>query len=206
MDEDNLNKVLGKIYYDVKHPAGFASAAKLYEAAKPKIPEIKLKQVKQFLSSQLTYTLQKRRRVRFKRNKVLVDHVSEQFQADLVDMQAFKRNNDNYSYILTVVDVLSKYGYAIPMKNKTHKEVIPALKQVFDDRKPTRFQTDQGTEFTGKELLKFYKDNEVQFFTAKNPATKATNVERFNRTLKAKMFKIFSTQGTYRYLDSLPDI
>lgn len=206
MDKNKLNKILSEVYYDIGNPAGFASALKLFKAVKIKHPQITLNEVKHFLSSQLTYTLHKKRRVRFKRNKVMVEHVSEQFQADLVDMQSFSKSNDNYKYILTVIDILSKYAFAIPIKNKTNKEVIPAFKRIFDDRKPTRLQTDQGTEFISRELLKFYKENEIQFFTAKNPATKATNVERFNRTLKAKMFKVFSTQGTYRYLDILPKI
>ncbi len=36
-------------------------------------------------------------------------------QADLVDMQEFAKENNCFKYLLTVIDRLSKYAWAIPM-------------------------------------------------------------------------------------------
>jgi len=47
------------------------------------------------------------------------------------------------------------------------------------------------------------RDNNVKFYTTNNPDKKASVVERFNRTLKTKMWKYFSHANTYKYVDIL---
>ena len=85
------------------------------------------------------------------------------------------------------------------------------LKEAFDvifklGRQPIRLQTDRGTEFTNRVFQKFLKENNVHFFTTYNDETKASIVERFNRTLKTKMWKYFTHRETLTYVDVLPDI
>jgi hypothetical protein len=53
---------------------------------------------------------------------------------------------------------------------------------------------------------KFLKENNVHFFTTYNDETKASIVERFNRTLKTKMWKYFTHRETLTYVDVLPDM
>jgi hypothetical protein len=53
---------------------------------------------------------------------------------------------------------------------------------------------------------KFLKENNVHFFTTYNDKTKASIVERFNRTLKTKMWKYFTHRETLTYVDVLPDM
>ena len=48
--------------------------------------------------------------------------MDEQWQADLVDMQSFARGNKGIKFLLTVIDVLSKRAWAVPLKNKTSAE------------------------------------------------------------------------------------
>ena len=43
----------------------------------------------------------------------------EIWAADLVDMQAFSFFNKGFKYILTVIDVFSKYAWAVPIKDKS---------------------------------------------------------------------------------------
>ena len=61
-------------------------------------------------------------------------------------------------------------------------------------------QTDGGSEFTNKVVQNLFKEKNIHFFTTHN-ATKASVVERFNRTLKTKMFKYFTEMNTKRYID-----
>ena len=67
-----------------------------------------------------------------------------------------------------------------------------------------RIQSDQGKEFTNKEFLNAFKD--IYFFTTRNTDTKASIVERFQRTLKARMWRYFTRNKTRRYVDILPDL
>ena len=55
-------------------------------------------------------------------------------------------------------------------------------------RKPKRLQTDKGSEFTNAKVQAFLRKHNVKFFTA-DSEQKASIVERFNRTLKTRMFK-----------------
>jgi len=57
-------------------------------------------------------------------------------------MQAFSNDNDGVRYILSVIDVFSKYGWMIPLKTKTGAEVANALKWIFKERKPSSLWVD----------------------------------------------------------------
>ena len=59
----------------------------------------------------------------FPKRRVIVTGIDKIRAADLVDMQAFSKDNDGVRYILSVIDVFSKYGWMIPLKTKTGVEV-----------------------------------------------------------------------------------
>jgi hypothetical protein len=60
--------------------------------------------------------------------------------------------------------------------------------------------------YVNRVFQKFLKENDVHFFTMYNDETKASIVERFNRTLKTKMWKYFTHRETLTYMDVLPDM
>ena len=64
-------------------------------------------------------------------------------------MKNLSRYNKGVKYLLTVVDVLSKYAWVVPMKNKTGAEQKRAFESILKEgRKPLRLQTDKGSNFT----------------------------------------------------------
>ena len=67
-------------------------------------------------------------------------------------MQAFSKFNRGVKYLLAVIDVLSKYGWLIPLKDKTGKSVASALKTIFKERKPEKMWVDKGKEFYNKDV------------------------------------------------------
>lgn len=152
------------------------------------------------------YTLHRQRKINFLRNKVIAEQLNEQFQADIVDMQSFAKSNDGFKYILTVVDVLSKYAFAVPIKTKGSKSVRDAFEVIFKQRVPQKLQTDKGKEFLNSEVQKLFKDHGIKYFSTKNDSIKCSNVERFNRTIKSKMWKYFTHKGTRKWIDVLDDI
>ncbi|RWS18901.1 hypothetical protein B4U80_01919, partial [Leptotrombidium deliense] len=123
-----------------------------YNYAKKKIPRITVKIVKDFLSKQEAYTLNRDRKLRFLRNPIRVYKVDQQWQADLIDMQKESKFNYGYRYILVVIDILSRFAFAIPLKNKTSSELIIAFSEIFSKRKPKIIQMDLGKEFYNKAL------------------------------------------------------
>ena len=73
-------------------------------------------------------------------------------------------------------------------------------------RQPKSLQTDKGTEFKNRDFQGFLKSKKIHFFTTENPETKASIVERFQRTLKSRMWKYFTHNRTLRYVDVLPKL
>ena len=63
----------------------------------------------------------------------------------------------------------------------------------------------QDTKFKNKTFQTFLKQHHVHHFVTYNK-TKAQVVERFNRTLKQMMWRLFTTGSSYHYLDKINDI
>ena len=79
---------------------------------------ISRKQVKEWLRSQDTYTRYMPIVRRHKFRKTLTDYLGEQIQMDLVDMSSYSHKNNGYYWILTAVEILSRYAFAIPVYRK----------------------------------------------------------------------------------------
>ena len=202
-----IEQVLRSIYYDPSNPASFTTVEKLYNAAKEFLPKLTLNDVTKWLTGELTYTLHKSVRRRFKRNPIVVEHIDQQWEADLVDMQEFASQNNGNNYILTVVDVMSKYAWVKELKDKRMKSIVHAFESIFKDKRLPKFiRTDQGKEFVNKEFKKFLKECGVHHFTSKNQTIKCAIVERFNRTLKDRMYKYFTANGNRIWFDVLPEL
>lgn len=194
-------QVLEQLYYDPASPAAFTTVEPLWQAARDRGLKLSRSVVKAWLKEQDTYTLHRPARRRFPRNRVIVGGVDSQWQADLVDMASLSKANDGYRYLLTCIDVLSKYAWVVPLRTKTGANLIEAFKTIFaTGRRPKQLQTDEGTEFLNKAFQQFLAREKVHFFHTWNE-TKASVVERFNRTFKGRMYKYFTAKNTRRYID-----
>ena len=201
---ERARKILSKLYYDTKRPTAFSSMENVYGAAKKILPTISRRIVREWFDEQLTPSLHKPARYNFPRNKVIVVSIDDQWQVDLCDMISKGEFNDGYKYIMTVIDCFSKYSWARAIKNKGSDRIVEALTSIFDSgRMPKRIQSDKGSEFTNRKVQSFLKERGIHFFTT-NSEMKASIVERYNRTLKGRMFKFFTANNTYRYIDVLP--
>lgn len=66
----------------------------------------------------------------------MANSIDHQWAADLADVQDLSRHNKGVKYLLTVVDVLSKYAWVVPMKKKTGSEQKRAFESILkEDRK-----------------------------------------------------------------------
>ena len=98
----------------------------------------------------------------------------------------YLKYNRGYRYLLTVVDVFSKHAWVQPVKNKTGKAVTEAMAKILKGgRKPINLQTDDGKEFYNKTFQALMKQKGIHHFSTSGD-TKASVVERFNRTLKER--------------------
>ena len=134
---------------------------------------------------------------KFQKKKVYVKGIDEIFAADLVDMQAILEFKNGVKYLLTVIDVFSRYVWMVPLKTKTGLEVTNALKKIFQYRKGSKLWVDRGREFYNKHVQEL-----IPLYSTENEE-KSSVVERRNRTMKEKMFKYFSANSTKKYIDIL---
>jgi len=141
--------------------------------------------------------------------KTIAKGISDQFQADIVEMIPHSKENKGFKYFLTCIDIFSKYAWAIPMKTKSADETAKAFTSIFNDgivkRIPNKIQTDDGKEFFNDKVGKLFKHHNINHFST-NSEFKAAIVERFNRTLKEKMWKYFSEMGNHKWIDILSDL
>ena len=110
---------LSDYYFNTKSPVAFTSPLALYRDAKKRYPSLTFRQVKTWLQSKDTYTLHKPVRYNFPRNRVIVTEINDQWQADLVDISFLACFNKGYKFLLTCVDVFSKFAWVVLLKNKT---------------------------------------------------------------------------------------
>lgn len=188
------------VYYDPAHPSGYAGARRLINKNN------KPPTVNEWLTQQDAYTLHKPVKRRFPRLYYDVSNIDDVWEADLVDLNSLKSSNDGVVYLLVVIDVLSKYAWVEPLPNKSVLEVTKAFQRIVErsnGRLPASIQTDRGKEFLGKPFQNFLKENNINFRVATNPDIKAAVVERFNRTLKERMWRYFTHKNTHRYIDVL---
>ena len=99
-----------------------------------------------------------------------------------------------------IIDIFSKYGWIVPLKTKAGIEVAKALKSIFNDHKPRLLWVDKGTEFYNKHVKTI-----IDIYSTENEE-KSCVVERWNRTMKEKMFKYFSANNTRKYIDILQNL
>ncbi|XP_065679046.1 uncharacterized protein LOC136093745 [Hydra vulgaris] len=81
-----------------------------------------------------------------------------------------------------VIDVFSKYGWIVLLKNKTGFEVANAFNKTFKVRKCDKLWVHKGLDFYNKHV----KALGVQLYSTENEE-KSCVVERWNRTMKEKI-------------------
>ena len=56
---------------------------------------------------------------KFGRERIIPLYKDETWSADLFDKSSLSKYNNNYKFILTVIDIFTKYACAILLKNKS---------------------------------------------------------------------------------------
>lgn len=123
----------------------------------------------------------------------------------LVEMDLLDNSNlaspNGYKWLLNAVDSFSKYGFSIPMKDKSEATVTSAFHKLLKQMKevlgksPSTILTDNGSEFINGSMKKIYEDNGIKHILtkAKSEASHAKTVERFNLYLRRAQTR-FRTQ------------
>ncbi|KAK7460750.1 hypothetical protein BaRGS_00038828 [Batillaria attramentaria] len=188
-------------YYTPDQPGAFSGATSFQRHTSQKNSP----QLRQWLRGQDSYTLHAPIRRRFQRRPIVVHAPYELWQADLSDVSRLRKHNKGYRFLLAVIDVFSKVAFVRPLKSKTGPALVAAFTDILrhSAQPPHYLQTDKGTEFTNKHMRQLLQRHHIHFYTSQNEDTKAAVVERFQRTLKGRMYRYFTHHNTKRYIDVL---
>ena len=192
---------LRKIYYDLDSNAAYTSESQLWKQIKLDKKKISKEELRSWLDEQNTYTLHKQYNKPRTYRKTRVNKVDEQWQADLVEMREFAEVNRSYYYMLTVTDCFSRFAWIKPLKTKTGQETGKAFETIFEEgRIPAKIQFDEGKEFYNKNVKQLLDSKNIKYFSTFSDK-KAAIIERFNRSIKSRMYKYFTEHETRKWID-----
>ena len=73
-----------------------------------------------------------------------MNSIDEIRAAALIDMQAVTTDNNGIKYLLTVIDIFSKFVWIVPLKRKTGQQVANAFSRILKKRRPSKMWVDKG--------------------------------------------------------------
>ena len=144
---------------------------------------------------------------KFDKRKVYSQLKDNIWGVDLADIQSLSRKNKGIKYLLCAIDLYSKYGFVIPLKDKKGIGIVNAFNKIIkqSNRKPNKIWVDQGGEFYNNVFEIWLSYNDINMYSTYNEG-KSVVAERFIRTLKNKLYKHMAATGKNVYYDVLGDV
>ena len=84
-------------------------------------------------------------------------------------MQSLSKINKGFKYLLSAIDLFSKYAWVIPIKDRKGTSIVNAFKKIISkERKPNKVWVDQGSEFNNQSFKDFLKINSIDMYSTYN--------------------------------------
>ena len=96
-------------------PFAFSSLNRVFKHFNGSIP---INKIKKWLLASDTYTLHRQPKAPKPRNLTYAYYKRYQFQIDLIEIGKMANANDNYRYLLTAIDIFSRYAFVEPLKKQ----------------------------------------------------------------------------------------
>ena len=192
----------------MEHPAGYSGPHKLYNYIKKygSRNDITKKDVEEFLKSQAGHTYHGVVPRTFVRRPIKIARVGLTLGTDIADMnQYIWSHNNGYRYILILIDCFSRKVSLTPLKNKTCSNVARVLENYLENCKHDYVYifSDEGSEYLGTQAKRVYDRFNIVRYSVKSRKFKCSIAERFIRTMKEKLYKYFSQNNTFKFIDVL---
>ena len=143
---------------------------------------------------------------KFRRERMIPLYKDKTWSADLIDKSSLSKYNNNYKFILIVIDIFRKYAWAIPLKNKSGLFITNGFKIILsEDRKIEKLWVDRGSsELYNKTVESLLKEYETELYSTYSDL-KAAFIERFNRTILHIIKKPMFINGDVNWVNILND-
>ena len=192
----NIDKELSQIYYNPS--TGFVGPDKLYARVKNK--GITKTQIQKWLSNQYVYQQQK---IPKSTGFIPFNASRGVYQGDLLFYEKLFRQNSGYRYILTIIEIYSRKGFAIPLKKKN--DAKDEIEKFVNKHKVSVLQVDAGGEVASKAIQTMLAKRGIKLSVARaEDHTRQAIVERFNKTIREMLGKYMQAMQTKKWYDVLP--
>ncbi len=189
-----------KIFYDKKE--GLTNINKLYEKVHEKYPDVSKNELQKFYDKQPINKLLKPVRKPKHFSSYVANYPGHIYQLDIINYTRFKQNN--YQYIICMIDIYSRYLMAKPMTNREMPTIIKNVTDMIEDNGPP-YKIECDNEFNKKEFINAMDEYNIKLrFSDPNEDWKNPLVERVNGTLQTLLQRIrILTKDNmwYKYLE-----
>lgn len=155
---------------------------------------------------QVVREIHKTARKNFPRRHTIVKGLNDLMQIDLMEFIPYERINKGYRYILVAINCFSKYVWIVPLKTKTSAEVVKSMvDRILPEFIPRNIQSDDGKEFFNKMFRDMCSKHSINHYSTYS-TIKASIVERVIRTLKNLIYRQFSLNGNYKWINFIDEV
>ena len=208
IDDDEKKEKMKELYEDEKTMA--SGIRSFYDKITQQYLNIKMKDAKEFIEKQTVYQLTSQPKLTINK-PIHASYCNQIWMIDLIDVNYYKSINNRWKeYILTVIDVFSRYVFAVALKNKSASTIIDAFEEILLNQSqgiyPTFIQSDNGTEFTNKDFAAWCKNKNIglRFNKTYSPTGNAL-VENFNKYLRKLIQLGFVKNNNLKWYENLDD-
>ena len=197
-------EIFTREYTSPGSPIAFSSPGLVYQYYNKEIPYTK---IQNWLKEIDAYSLHKQAKLPKPRNPTYAYYKRYQFQIDLIELGSLSLANDDFKYLLSAIDIFTRFAFVEPLKNKTAQSFMNGFKSIMEraGKFPKRILADKGGEIKNRIFRDYCKQNNILLIHSEN-LNHAPFIERFNRTLKSIMFKYMTHYETDRYIDVLSSL
>ena len=141
-------------------------------------------------------------------NKTDVYYVDDIWSLDLLDLKDYgPENNRGYRYVLVIIDNFSKFGWTIPLKNKTGQTIKDSFENIIinSKRKPNLIEIDLEKEFYNNIFQDFLNKNNIKLYS-RNTYLGAVFAEPFNKSIRDLLKRPVFEKRDGNWIDTLSTI
>lgn len=162
--------------------------------------------IRDFLRQNNTSSLFRQVRHKYPRRRIRAFYPYQIMMSDTINYRNYGGpQNENYKYIMVLVDVFSKKAWAEPMKRMKDIDATIAMEKMIQNIPdfPKSIITDLGTEYYNSKMENLFRKMGIRHYSIRGKH-KACVAERFIKTIKGRLERYFWQKQTHKWIDVLP--
>jgi transcriptional regulator with XRE-family HTH domain len=198
-------QIVENIYLDNNFP----SINRLYKLVKEANIPVSRKFVQTFLDEQTEKQLLQTQIKNHPEGHIVSNYLNEIWQMDIFDYSKFFESNNKYKYMLVCIDVFSRKAYIEPMLDKSSETAATTLKVILLEAKttPKIITCDTDAAYEGKAFQQLLSEEKIVLDRVVVGDHHALGIiDRFARTLKIILSKIFIRTKSTRWINKIENV